>query len=327
MHRRMRICFFIPEHHAPDKERREAWLSGQIPSLLAGGKSASAQAWLFQTWAELRGQTDVELTNHIPDEGIIVTLANFLTPNFRATSKQHVCAVVADFQPHPGAQIQIIQNAAHAKRLRQALFVPHWPQPNLIPRTPARGDRFETIAFFGDRSNLCSVLLNPEFGKKLQEACGVRIEIRSAERWHDYSDVDAVLAIRDFSTARQLHKPATKLYNAWLAGVPFLAGSDSAYSAEAEPGRDYLVAKSEQHVLELLNELQKNPARRQALVAAGQKKTATRNRDAVRAIWLQLLNDELPSHLNRWKSKGENTQRMFWLKQRALLFVDRLLRS
>ncbi|WP_303069820.1 hypothetical protein [Bilophila wadsworthia] len=27
--------------------------------------------------------------------------------------------------------------------------MPHWPQPGLIPRDPARGDRLETIAYFG----------------------------------------------------------------------------------------------------------------------------------------------------------------------------------
>ena len=90
----------------------------------------------------------------MPEEGTIVTLSNFLHPNFRASNKQFVAAAVADFLPHAGAQIQILQNAAHARLFLGSVFIPHWPQPNLIPRDPARGDRFETLAYFGDSQNL-----------------------------------------------------------------------------------------------------------------------------------------------------------------------------
>ena len=126
------------------------WDSGKIPDLLPGGKSASAQAWLFQTWEAVRGAVDSSIVDRIPDSGIVVTLSNFLPPGFRASKKQFIAAVVADFLPHPGAQLQVVQNAAHAKRLPGSVFMPHWPQPNHIPRDSARGDRFETLAFFGD---------------------------------------------------------------------------------------------------------------------------------------------------------------------------------
>jgi len=162
---------------------------------------------------ELRGAADARLVTELPEQGIIVTLSNLLPEGFRAARGQFIAAVAADFLPHPGAQFQILQNKAHAQRLPGSGFMPHWPQPGLIPRHPDRGERFETAAFLGDRSNLPPELADPLFTARLWEKTGLRFEIRDNTRWHDYSDVDLVIAIRDFSSARHLHKPATKLYN------------------------------------------------------------------------------------------------------------------
>ena len=150
--------------------------------------------------------------------------------------------------------------------------MPHWSQPNLIPRDPSREDRFETVAFLGDPCNLAPELADPQFAKLLRQETGATFETRGAERWHDFSDVDVVLAIRDFSSAKHLHKPATKLYNAWLAGVPLIAGSDSAFQAEGSIGEDYLIARSPEDCIRLLKRLHKQPSYRRRIVTSGQKK-------------------------------------------------------
>lgn len=323
----MTTFFYIPEHHLPDKERREAWESGRPPLLLGSGKSASAQAWLFQTWIEVREKTGGVLCTSLPESGNIITLSNFLHPQFRASKNQCVAAVVADFLPHPGAQIQILQNAAHARRLPGSIFIPHWPQPNLTPRDPVRGDRFETLAYFGDPQNLAPELRSETFQNELRSRCGLTLEIRGAERWHDYSDIDAVLAVRDFSKARHIHKPATKLYNAWLAGVPLLTGSDSACAAEGTDGIDYLRVDSPSSLLECLKRLKNDPAWRQRIVSEGQKKTATRNRDAVRKIWVNLLSKKLPQSLHHWRSRSPLERRLVFQWQSAVFFFDRIFRS
>jgi hypothetical protein len=314
--------FFIPEHHLPDKERRAAWEAGRIPSLLGGGKSASAQAWLFQTWVEVRDRTHAVLSTTFPDEGIVITLSNFLPPTFRASKNQFIAAVVADFLPHPGAQLQILQNAAHARRLPGTIFMPHWPQPNLIPRNPARADRFETLAYLGDLENLASEIKSENFQKELRSRTGIQIEIRNPDRWHDYSDVDAVIGIRDFSKARHLHKPATKLYNAWIAGVPFITGHDSACAAEGKNQVDYLHTESPADLLNCIELLKNDISLRRRIVAEGEKKSASRNRNAVRGLWLDLLGSKLneSAFLNSFS-------KMAWQKQRVVFWWDRLFRN
>ena len=303
------------------------WEAGVVPDLLPGGKAASAQAWLFQTWMSVRDEVDSSIVQSLPENGIVVTLSNFLPPNFRASRHQFIAAVAADFLPHSGAQLQILQNAAHAKRLPGSIFMPHWPQPNLIPRNPARGDAFETMAFFGDEQNLAPELRTEAFKNELREVCGLQLRIQKANEWHDYSVIDAVLAVRDFSSARHLHKPATKLYNAWIAGVPFISGRDSACAAEAKDGIEYFTARSKTELLELLAHLKKNPALRKATVEAGQKKSTSRNRDAVRRLWVDFLNFNLPPIASRRVHKNPMSLQLLETNQRIMFYIDRIFRS
>lgn len=323
----MKTYFYIPEHHLPSKERREEWMAGRIPPLLEGGKSASVQAWIFQTWAELGTSVDAALVTELPSSGAIITLSNLLPEAFRASQDQFIAAVVADFLPHPGAQLQIVQNAAHARRLPGSVFMPHWPQPNMVARDPQRGERFETAAFFGDPANLPPELADPGFASRLRSETGLRLEIRGSDRWHDYSDIDLVFAIRDFSRARHLHKPATKLYNAWLAGIPLIGGGDSAFAAEAQVGLDFLNARSADECIRLVKHLRDNPSLRDRIAESGQKKSASRSRDAVREKWGKFCAEELPEQVRRWHEKSRLRKNLFWAAQKSLFFIDRKFRS
>ena len=323
----MQTAFYIPGQYLPNAERQASWTSGRIPELLGGGKAASAQSWIYQSWVELRNSCRVELATRLPEEGAIITLSNLLHENFRANPRQFVVSVAADFLPHPGAQVQLLQNPAHARRLPGTIFVPHWPQPGLVPRDPARGSTLETAAFFGDPSNLAPKIVDREFRRLLLLETGVRLDIREAARWHDFSDVDIVIAIRDFSRARHLSKPPTKLYNAWLAGVPLIGGSDSAFSAEGKPGTDYLIAGSPVELLRQIRELKENPALWQTIVAAGKARSAARSRDAVRKIWQYLCDSEIPRRFETWKKMPPLQQAAFWQAKRGLYFLDRKFRS
>ena len=65
-----------------------------------------------------------------------------------AVSYTHLFAVVAQAdRPRPAlSDMTVMQNGLMGETgLRRTM--PHWPQPGLIPRDPARGDRLETIAY------------------------------------------------------------------------------------------------------------------------------------------------------------------------------------
>lgn len=323
----MEVNFYLPERYLPDPGRREAWKSGKITHLEEGGKIACAQCWIFQTWVALeRSGFPARLTHSIPSEGVLVTLTNCVPSDFRPPPGILFVGIVADFTAHPRAHLHVVQNAAHGKRLRNAAFIPLWPQPNLIPRDPARSDRFENVCFFGDPLNLARELADRHWQRKLKDELDIDFSVCGADRWHDYSDVDCVAAVRGFGRSKYFHKPATKLYNAWLAGVPFIGGMDSSYAADGEPGRNFLQASTPDELFSHIRRLKEEPALRTRLVMEG--KIAGRNftPEAILGRWKKFLSDAVPRFEERWRNKGASARRAFFAFQSFSVWLDTRLR-
>ena len=119
------------------------------------------------------------------------------------------------------------------------IFIPHWPQPGIIPRQKERGNTLENIVFKGGKINLYESFRSAEFKRNL-EKIGVKLRINGIPEtgpimWNDYSTDDLVLAVRDLTEKDALVKPASKLVNAWIAGVPALLGPEAAFQFEITP--------------------------------------------------------------------------------------------
>jgi hypothetical protein len=122
------------------------------------------------------------------------------------------------------------------------------------------------------------------------------------DRWHDYSDCDVMLAVRSFAKGeRHVTKPATKLFNAWLAGVPAVLGVESAYRVEGKPGKDYLEVLAVEEVREYLQSLSANPSFRDRIIGAGRRAAALVSADAIAKRWLDLLEAELAPRFVDWQ--------------------------
>jgi hypothetical protein len=323
----MEVNFYLSERYLPDPDRQEAWRSGKITRLEEGGKIACAQCWIFQTWLALtRSGYSARLTHSIPSNGVLATLTNCVPSDFRPPPGVLFLGIVADFAAHPHAHLHIVQNAAHGRRLWNAVFLPLWPHPNLIPRDPARTDRFENVGFFGDPSNLARELADKRWQRKLKEELDVDFIVCGADRWHDYSDVDCVAAVRGFGRSSYLHKPATKLYNAWLAGVPFIGGMDSAYAADGEPGRNFLQASTPNELFEHIRRLKEEPALRNRLVVEGSLAGRNFTSEAILGRWKSFLSDVVPRFEERWRRKGAAARRTFFAIQSLSVWLDTRLR-
>ena len=143
------------------------------------------------------------LTHELPDEGIIVTHREFFKNTMIPNRRQLFVCAVADFRRHPLAQLHIVQNPSdplleHATPSWPAAFIPMWPESGLIPRDPARGDLLVNVAYFGLPPRLAPQLRSEKFAARLREH-GFNFRIVSRDRWNDYSDTDAVLAVRSFA--------------------------------------------------------------------------------------------------------------------------------
>ncbi len=320
----MEVFFYLPEKYLPDPARQEAWKSDTITTLEEGGKIACAQCWIYQTWLALeKSGCRVQLVHALPEEGVLVTLSGCVGANFRPGPRLFFADIVADFVPHPAAHLHILQNAVHAQRLPFSVFMPLWPHPNLLPRDPARGTLFENLGFFGDVSNLAPELRDAGWQQSLREQTGLTLQIVGADRWHDYRETDCVLAVRGFDGSAYLHKPSTKLYNAWLANVPFVGGGDSAYRGDAEPGREYLAANSLPELEAHLKRLATNAAFRKELVQAGMRKSKQFDRPAILERWRVLVENTLPEAAARWAKKSGVERRVFSLMQAGRAWIDR----
>ncbi len=322
------VSFFIPEKYLPDAPRREAWKSGEGLSLLGEGKAATAQAWIYQTWLRLTEAGFAAcLVHELPKAGIVVALTGTLPPRYRPPGAQLLLGVAADGLPHPGANLHLLQNAAHAARLPGSVFMPHWPHPQLVPRDSQRGDVFRNVRFHGDARNLPTELAAPAFAEALRTQLDLAFEIRPPHQWHDYSDADCVLAIRTFDRKPLLSKPATKLYNAWLAGVPVLGGLDSAARTDGHPGIDYISCGSPDEVLSTLHRLKADPVLRGSLADAGARTGQNFSQPATTGRWKALLLSVSNTLAPRWQKKGALGRRIILMRQGLLLAIDRAFLS
>jgi hypothetical protein len=204
------------------------------------------------------------------------------------------------------------------KELWPTYYIPHWPQPGLIPRDPGRGDRFETAAFFGHADNIAGELREPAWNARVRDL-GLSWLLVPQRNWHDYSAVDVVVAVRSFKKQGYLHKPPSKLFNAWHAGVPAILGRESAYRATRRSDLDYLEAMSVEAAVGALKRLRDDRDLRRAMVENGRRRAEDFHAAKFMKQWQSLLANELVATYTEWCNASANARAIF-LEQRASSF-------
>jgi hypothetical protein len=309
------IYFYIPESDLPVggiPEDADIHWSGFKNAMLNSPLGNSVYCWTLQTY--LRLKTDgfpCKLTGIIPNEGIILAHRSSLPFNLIPKPKQLIVCLKADHEQHPYAQLQVVQNPQDTKTVRDSYYISLWSQPGLIPRDLARGDRFENIAYFGIEKNLAPELRDSSWSEQLK-SLGLRWLIASQERWNDYSDIDGIVAVRNFSDRESYNfKPATKLYNAWHAGVPAILGCDSAFQTERQSELDYLEVASVNDTIVALQRLRDDKELRYAMMENGRVRAEATQPEKLVSQWHTFITDvAIPAH-NRWCNLSSLTQKIY----------------
>lgn len=290
--------------------------------------SSPVQVWVWSTFLRVRAAgLECQLTDVFPKKGIVVAAACTLPLNLPTSPEICHISTVADSPPRFYPQIQVTQNPFQAELYGQSfalpkwIHIPHWPQPDLIPRDPGRGDRFETVGFLGHRDQLVAELRTLETQKRLQDM-RLKLIIRD-DNFQNYADLDAVLAVRSFDGNPYAHKPATKLVNAWQAGVPAILGAESAYRAIRQSLLDFVEVTTVESCFAALEHLKRHPTLRQVMVANGQHRIRDWAEETVTQRWLQLLTVEAPQVYETWQRQGPLFHRAFHMDQ----YVRRMGRS
>lgn len=270
-----------------------------------------ATSWLWNTHVQLR-EAGVEtiLVDHVPERGIVVICGYMVPLTFRSSRDQFLVAVAADSPPRIFADMHVLQNPVQASKMRSSfadpvsVYIPHWPQPGLRPRDSARDERFKRVAFLGAKGQMASFLEQPGFADQLSQL-GLELVFRHGRfEQHDYSTIDAVVAVRSFDGNRYPHKPASKLVNAWLAGVPAILGAESAYQALRRSPYDYLEVTAPEQVIDVLKQLKEDIGLRRRVVEQGIRRAKEFSDKRLVSQWVTLLTETIPAARDRVSTRG-----------------------
>jgi hypothetical protein len=220
----------------------------------------------------------------------------------RVLWRSFVVSARADRERTFTCNLEMVQSPAATEGAKNA-YVLHWPQPGLRARDPSRGSRLERIGYFGELKNLGAAYRDQRF---LAELALLNVELIVREdpaQWADYSDIDIVLAVRDGSPYFLASKPATKLFNAWLAGCPAMVGGEPAFFHHRQSELDFIAVTSPQQVLAHLRRLRANPDEYLQLVEHAHRRAGAVTEDHVVESWLGFIQDIASPRYLQWSSR------------------------
>ncbi|MEP6485976.1 hypothetical protein NDI43_02155 [Microcoleus vaginatus GB2-A3] len=278
------------------------------PNSLHSRIQTNEECWIILTYLYLKRK---HLTVSISDRFIPGQICVVSSLDLKISDRNFNSFVVGcrsdGFQP-PLCDITVVQNKLCLDS-ETDIFIPHWPQPGLIPRLKERGSTIENIVFKGDEINLYESFRSPEFKREL-EKLGVTLRINGQlenqpVRWHDYSTDDLVLAVRDVTEKDALVKPASKLVNAWIAGVPALLGPEPAFREQRKSELDYIEVTTPQAVFEAVQLLKSHPELYQQMVASGNKRAEDFTEEKMIQRWYEFLAGPVADGYKRWQQRSQ----------------------
>lgn len=339
MHNDVPIYFYIHPHF---------WPQGDIPDSADvpwAGFAFGIYAWTIQTYLRLKESGfECELVSVLPERGILFAHRDCLSSEegiynekIYPTKQLFIVDMCADLPLYSYANLHISQNPHQARTTSKCFSVPHWTQPGLIPRDKGREERFENIYFFGNEKYLPPELRTEAWVSELRKmGLNWKGQMQTfffdkpdsylkINNWCDYSDVDAVVAVRRFQSSKKAkynHKPATKLYNSWLAGVPAILGIESAYQNERVNELDYIEVCTLEETLSALQRLKNDYELRSAMSSNGFMRSQKILPAATLEVWKKLITEQIIPEYRRWLAKPGWLQRIGIVFHKITLFKD-----
>lgn len=313
----MNITFYVPD------EEEDIDSLSQIDPDRDWKILKKGQRWIVQTYLRLKKiGMPVFISKEIPLDGIVIfhkrntkELANEII--LKKRNHLILVGVRSDKSQLNLADFELVQNDRWEDNKR-IFYIPYWPQPGLIKRNLERGTKVERIAFKGFNTNLHSYFFRPKWKYWLKqngmewkhdsmnfyksEENGVSVD------WHDYENVDVILALRPDPVRKDQKegftaKPATKLYNSWIAGVPAILPDEYAFKRLKKSELDYLTIKKPWDAKKALLKLKEDPDLYRSMVENGLKRGSEFSVENISMQWEDFFKSKLPPLVNTYSFK------------------------
>jgi len=316
------VQFVLGNHdtHWRDLERLDESAIDREPRRFVGGRNS----WIAQTYLRLRmslvarGWTVGVGSRFVP--GAVAIVHRDDANDFAGKRHSSFLVVVrADRAPVTACDLAVAQNrldlASHER------FLPLWPQPGLRARDSTRGTAIRSIAYHGRTGTAPAWFFEPGLRAALA-ARGVEFRIERT-RWEDYREVDVSIAAREETGAILATKPATKVYNGWLARVPVLATAEPAYREIRRSAIDFIEIAAAGDVLRAIDLLRANPRLFEAMVENGVRRGEEFSVEATRRRWLDLVEDEVAPAFERARAGLASRRLWHWRAMAAQKALSR----
>jgi hypothetical protein len=157
------------------------------------------------------------------------------------------------------------------------------------------------------------------------------LKIPPTSEMNNYSTTDLVLAVREEASAKSRvsklsvnKKPASKLINAWTAGVPAIVSPDPSYLDIKKSDLDFLIAKSENEIIDQIKKLKRNPSLRLKMIKNGNQRALEFNRLAICNQWKSKFENEIVPKFFKWNRSS--LYRLSFRVSRSIMFPQKLLK-
>lgn len=300
--------------------RRPMWpeIVGCAANSLTDSKISSIdlrayESWVHLTFAHLKvAGFDVTISDYPRIDAINITnitrkniIYRFPEPFYVVCRADGPDSIIANF---------VVDQNDIRRETSGRSWVPNWPQPGIIQRDLSRGNVIAVAAFKGYLPNIDRSIIDEETLSKLN-SIGIEFRIDDFDaqgqcRWHDYSDVDIVIAVRNLTKYWTNTKPAAKLVNAWMADVPALLGPEPAYRTLRRSEDDYIEVRSGRDIFEAVARLKENPDVYRRMVENGRRRRHDFSKERTLDRWIALLNGPITTAFERWREKSRLERRI-----------------
>ena len=311
---------FVAGTRYADWRDLDAWSESDIDRN-AGRFRSGIDVWIVQTYLHVRdalaadGWT-VALSDRFEAGAICVAHWDELhRPRWRAP-RSYLIGVRADRPPLLVADKVVRQNTLVPDAAGR-VGIPLWPQPGIRPRRPERGNDVRRVGYFGRLAMAPSFFSDSLFRREL-DVLGLEF-VPSEHDWQDYRDVDVVIAFRTAPPSLLLHKPVTKLSNAWLAGVPAIVGPEPAYLQLRTDENDMCVAHDGAEVIAELKRLVHEPGHYAAMRERAARRAPAFDVPAIRDRWLAFFRERVAPAFAQWRHEEAGFARRYAWYLDALL--------